>query len=181
DKQAALEKQTSQLKTNLEQNGSLTSDERQQMQRALEAQKALAKQAEQFARELQGEAKRPPVFDIEQDYKKAREKFAERMDRAQQAMERSSTNLQGAAEKSAGREGLPSLSSALQEQREALAQLGQNRDEFQKGIQQANRDLERIYRLLEDTETFKALLERQKNLERQARSYKNVAAPDFEE
>ncbi|HKS38279.1 MAG TPA: hypothetical protein VJW76_13875, partial [Verrucomicrobiae bacterium] len=181
DKQAALEKEIGRLKNNLEQNGSLTPQEQQQMQQGLAAQEQLARQTGEFARELQEEAKRPSVFDVEKDYKKALEKFSERMAQAQQAMSRSAENLKKAGEKPGGSEGLPGLNSALQDQREALAQLGQNRDEFEKGIQQANRDIEKLYRLLGDVETFKALLERQKNLERQARSYKDVADPGLDE
>lgn len=181
DKQAALEKEIGRLKNNLEQNGSLTPEEQQQMQAALAAQEQLARQTGEFAKELQEEAKRPSVFDVERDYKKALEKFADRMAQAQQAMARSSENLKQAGDKAGGKEGLPSLNSALQDQREALAQLGQNRDEFEKGIQQANRDIEKLYRLLGDVESFKALLERQKNLERQARSYKDVADPGLDE
>jgi chromosome segregation ATPase len=181
DKQAELEKMVSQLQTNLEQNGALTPPEQQQVQQALAAQDELAKQTEQFAKELTDEAKRPPVFDVEKDYKGALEKFAERMGQAKEAMTRSSESLKHAGDKPAGKEGLPALNSALQDQREALAQLGKNRDDYEKGVQQANRDIEKVYRLLEDSEMFKALLERQKNVERQVRSYKDVADPGLDE
>src|SRR5438034_3709032 len=72
-------------------------------------------------------------------------------------------------------------SSDLANQRAALAQLGQNRDDYEKGVRSANRDLEKVSRLLEDVEMFKALLERQKNVERQARSYKDLADPGLDE
>jgi hypothetical protein len=181
DKQAALEKQVDRLKNSLEQNGFLTPEEKRQMQQALAAQEQLGKQAGQFAAGLQDEAKRPPVFDVETEYKKTLEKYAERMAQAQQAMARGSEELRQAGDKSGGKEGVPHLNFALQDQREALAQLGQNREEFQNGIQQANRDLEVVYHLLEDVELFKALLERQKNLERQARSYKDVSDPGLDD
>ena len=181
DKQAALEKKVSQLKTNLEQNGALTPPEQQQVQQALAAQDELAKQTEQFAKELTAEAKRPPVFDVEKDYKRALEKFAGRIGQAQESMTRSSENLKQAGDKPTGKEGLPALNSALQNQRDALAQLGKNRDEYENGVQQANRDIEKVFRLLEDSEIFKALLERQKHVERQARSYKDVADPGLDE
>jgi hypothetical protein len=181
DIQAELEKKVSQLQTNLEQNGALTPPEQQQVQQALAAQDELARQTEQFAKELTNEAKRPPVFDVEKDYKRALEKFAERMGQAKEAMTRSSENLKQAGDKPAGKEGLAALNSALQDQREALAQLGKNRDDYEKGVQQANRDIEKVYRLLEDSEMFKALLERQKNVERQVRSYKDVADPGLDE
>ncbi len=181
DKQAALEKQVNGLKNNLEQNGALTSEEQQQLQQARSAQEEVARQTEQFAKELGEEAKRPPVFDVEKDYKRALEKFAARVQQAGQAMKRSSENLQQAGDKPAGKEGLPDLGSALAEQREALAQLGQNREDYEKGIQRANRDLEKVSRLLEDVEMFKALLDRQKSVERQARSYKDLADPGLDE
>jgi len=181
DKQAALEKEVSQLKNNLEQNGALTPQEQQQMQQALAAQEELAKQTDQFASELKDMAQRPPVFDVEKDYQRSLEKFANRMEQARQAMARGSESLKQAGDKPAGQDGLPALESALREQREALARLGQNRDEFAKGVQQANRDIEKAYRLLEDVELFKALLERQKNLERQVRSYRDLASPGLDE
>ena len=181
DRQTALEQQVSQLKSNLEQNGAMADADRDRLQDALAGEKELAKQTQQFARELSDEAKRPPVFDVEKDYKRALEKFSGRMDQARQAMVRSSENLDRAAAKSAGKEGLPDLDSGLQNQREALAQLGQTRDEYQQGIQRANRDLEKVARLLEDAEMFKTLLERQKNVERQARTYKDLADPGLDE
>src|SRR5207249_7388355 len=78
-KQAALEKQVNRLKNNLEQNGALTPEEQQQLQQARSAQEDVAKQTDQFATELSDEAKRPPVFDVEKDYKQALEKFAHRV------------------------------------------------------------------------------------------------------
>ena len=181
DKQTALEKQVNRLKNNLEQNGALTPEEQQQLQQARSAQEDVAKQTDQFATELSDEAKRPPVFDVEKDYKQALEKFAQRVHQAGQAMTRSSENLKEAGDKLAGKEGLPDLGSALANQRAALAQLGQNRDDYEKGVRSANRDLEKVSRLLEDVEMFKALLERQKNVERQARSYKDLADPGLDE
>ena len=181
DQQAALEKQVSQLKTNLEQNGALTPEQQQQMQQARAAQQDLAKQTEQFAKDLLDESKRPPVFDVERDYKRALERFAERMEKATAAMGRSSEDLHQARDQATGKEGLPGLRSALRNQREALAQLGQNRDDYEKGVQQANRDIEKVYRLLEDAEMFKALLDRQQNVERQARTYKDLADPGLDE
>jgi len=181
DKQAALEKQVSQLKNNLDQNGALTPQEQQQVQQALAAQESLGNQTDQFASEMKEMAKHPPVFDVEKDYQHSLEKFANRMEQARQAMARGSESLKQAGDKPAGKDGLTALESALREEREALARLGQNRDEFAKGVQQANRDIEKAYRLLEDVELFKALLERQKNLERQARSYKDLANPGLDE
>jgi len=181
DQQSGLEKQVSQLKTNLERNGALTPLEQQQVQQGRAAQDELAKQTEQFAQELRDEAKRPPVFDVEKDYKQALEKFAARMDQAGQAMARGSEDLKQAADKPPGKEGLADLSSALENQREALAQLGQNRDDYQQGVKRANQDIEKIARLLEDVELFKALLNRQKNVERQARSYKDIPDPGLDD
>lgn len=180
-RQSALEKQVSQLKSNLEQKAGPADGDRQRLEEALAAQKALAQETAKFARDLADEAKRPPLFDVEKEYKQSLDDLSKRMDQAKDAMTRGSGHLDQAAARPAARDGLTDLESALREQREALERLGQTRDDYDQGVRRASRDLEKVARLLEDAETFKALLERQTSLERQARTFKDAADPGLDE
>jgi hypothetical protein len=71
------------------------------------------------------------------------------------------------------------LAGAELRQQQALEELGRAAQEFQEKIQQANQDIERIFELIEDTEHFKQLYQAQQNLERQARSFREVKEPDL--
>jgi archaellum component FlaC len=120
------------------------------------------------------EAERPAVFDIEQEYKKSLEELAERLAQAQQDMQASQENMQPSAS-------AESLQQAMAHQQNALDQLGQNEQQFQEQIQQANEDLAKVYKLMADVERFKQVYGAQQMLEREARTYKDETDPGLDE
>ncbi|MBM3291006.1 MAG: hypothetical protein FJY92_12730 [Candidatus Hydrogenedentes bacterium] len=62
-----------------------------------------------------------------------------------------------------------------------MEQLGQNRQQFAEQIGKPLGEIDRMYKLLEDVETFKAIYGAQVDLERQARSYRDVKAPSLDQ
>jgi len=72
------------------------------------------------------------------------------------------------------------LAVAMDEQKKALEQLGAQTQEMKDKIQQANREIEKVIKLMADVETFKALYLGQKNVTRQTKTYSEVEADDLE-
>lgn len=128
--------------------------------------------------QLQKESQAPPVFDIEKDFKKALSEFSQRLGNAGGHMNAGADKIK---EGSASPGNCPgSLAQAGDEQEKALKELGQQTQEMRDTIQQANSELEKIYNLLADVETFKQLYLAQKHLTRQTRSLSHVTTPDFD-
>lgn len=174
DEQEKLERETESLKKKLTEQGKLTEQEREDLLNGVVRQGELAKKAEKLARELLEESDIPPIYDVEKDYKEALREFSRQLAEAREFMEKS-------AEKLSEEKGVPSLQSALKEQREALERLGRSRKEFREGIQQANKDIEKCAKLLEDIEMFKYILSLQKELVRQSRYYQEMKNPGLDD
>jgi len=138
----------------------------------------LGEEARSLSAKLQKESQAPPVFDIEKDFKMALSEFAQRLGNAKGHMDAGANKLREGSASPASPSA--SLAQAGTEQEKALEQLGQQMQEMKETIQQANSDLEKIYDLMADVETFKQLYLAQKHLTRQTRSLSHVTAPDFD-
>ncbi|MCC6697910.1 MAG: hypothetical protein IT365_19955 [Candidatus Hydrogenedentes bacterium] len=178
--QEKLEAETRALQERMTQSGELTPGERRTLEKAREGQADLAAQASKLAEEMRAQAQDPAVFDIEEDYKKSLQEFAEHLEQAQKEMMAGQERM-SEAETGKGEAGQQALAQAQQHQENALEQLGRTSQEFQEQIQQANEDLQNIYKLLNDVEQFKQLYGSQQMLERQARTYKDVQSPDLDQ
>ena len=172
--QQALADETRALEQKLAENGSLSEEEQKRLEELREQQEALAQRTGDLAKKMMEEAQRPAVFDIEKEYKETLEEIAKRLAQAQQEMQAGQENMQPSASQQA-------LQQALEHQQAALDQLGQNEEQFQEEIQQANEDLAKVYKLMADVERFKQIYGAQQMVEREARTYKDETAPDFDE
>ena len=181
EQQEALQKETSQLRDTLQEKGALSSEQMERLAKAEARQQDLARKTEQLRQELKEEVESPAIFDIEKDYKKALEKFADRLGQARDAMNKSEQSLDRSGNPSAGQQSLAEMNNSLQEQKRALENLGRNMDEFKEGIAQANQDIQNVADLLQDVERFKQLFKRQESLERHSRTYKETTEPEFED
>lgn len=146
--------------------GSAAAESQERLAELQAQQQQLAAAARAMAEELRGEAAAPAIYDIENSYKQALADFAERVEQAAANMESAQGQMAPPGS------GVPS---AVSEQREALRQLGAVTNEFQNGIQQANRHLENVMNLISDVENFKYLYSLQKGLERQIRYYSEAS------
>lgn len=150
--------------------------------RDLEEQQArLAQRARESAEEFAREAARPAVVDVEHDYKAILKSMAERLGQAASDMAAGEAAAGRAAEAAGAEAQAGALAEAVAAQERALANLGASEREYRERIAQAGRDITRLFALYEDVETFKALLERQKAIERQARSLAEEKEPDFQQ
>lgn len=174
EEQQALADELRELEQKLAEHGSLSDEEQQRLEELREQQAALAEKAGELAKKLQEESERPAVFDIENEYKETLKEMAERLGEAQKEMQAGQEMMQPGASSE-------SLQQAQEHQQAALDQLGQNEQQFQEQIQQANEDLAKIYKLLADVERFKQLYSAQQMLEREARTYKDETTPDLDE
>ncbi|NUM54095.1 MAG: hypothetical protein HUU46_10665 [Candidatus Hydrogenedentes bacterium] len=178
--QEEIEAQTQALLNTLESGAQLGPEDKQKLLRLSEQQQKLAQETQDAAKSLRDEAASPSTFDIEKDFKKSLGQMAERLDRARNAMDKSATQLNQAAVGSEG--GLSEgLAGAQKDQQTALGELGQNKQQFAEQIGKPLDEVGKMYKLLEDVETFKAIYAAQVDLERQARSYRDVNAPSLDQ
>lgn len=178
--QDAIEQATQAIKNAIENGGELSPEDSLKLSELAERQELLAERAFNAAQQLENEAAAPPVFDIEKDFKKTLEQTAQRLRRAHEAMERSRVNLSEAAGDNETSK-LESLAAAEQNQRDAKNELGQSSGELADKVQKPVEDLEKMANLLQDIETFKAIYNAQTDLERQARSYREVRDPSLDQ
>ncbi len=179
--QETLEALTRDLEQKLAESGALSEEEQKLLEKAQEQQATLAKDAGDLAEELQQAARQPAIFDIEKEYKKSLQEFARRLEDAQEHMQAGRADMENARSASEGNAGRESLQQARRHQKDAMEQLGKSAEQFKEQIQQANEDLARVYKLLNDVEQFKQLYRAQQMLERQARTYKDLQTPDLDE
>lgn len=173
--QEKLQKQTAELEARVAK-GEKSPELESQLEQLKEEQQKLAAKSRDLAEQLRQEAKTPDVFDIEKDFKKLLEQFAASLDGAGEEM------TQGAEQMAqAPRPGGQNLKQAGQHQQNALEKLRQAQGEFKESIQQANDDIVRVAKLLEDVERFKELLSRQKSVETQARQFRQMQNPGFDD
>ncbi len=178
-KQEAIQEATEKLQDKLAAGEELSEQEERDLADLLGQQRDLAEQADQLAKQLEEQSKEPSVFDVEDDYKKALKEIAEQLAKAGKHMQQSEEQMKNANEQSEGRQS--AMASAAEAQRKALEELGRQMEAFQEEIQQANQELEDVYHLMEDVEMFKHLYTLQQRIERQARTYKDAAAPSIDE
>ena len=95
-------------------------------------------------------------------------------------MKKSEENLKNAASDSAITPG-ETAGAAAENQQLALKELGQGQQEYAEQVQKPVDELAKMYKLLEDVETFKAIHRAQLELERQARSYREVRNPSLDQ
>lgn len=138
----------------------------------------LAKKAQSLAEKLAEESKNPPVFDIEKDYKQFLADFSTSMTTAEGHMANSAQEMKDGSQ--AGAKPSPHVANAMEEQKKALEALGAQTKEMKDKIQQANREIEQVMKLMADVETFKMLYMEQKHLTRETKSFSEVEADDLE-
>jgi len=178
--QQQLRNETSEIEQQIQQNKIDPNSQRIKDRLAELAQKQaeLGEKARSLSAKLQKESQAPPVFDIEKDFKLALSEFAQRLGNAEGHMDAGAGKLREGSASPASPSS--SLAQAGTEQEKALEQLGQQMQEMKETIQQANSDLEKIYNLMADVETFKQLYLAQEHLTRQTRSLSHVTVPDFD-
>lgn len=179
--QEQLERETKALQQSLEENVDSESSEamKNRLEDLAQRQGELAKKTESLAKQLEKESAKAPVFDIEKDYKKILSQFAQRLQNAQGYMNSGAKNIENGIASSP--KCSSELGAACKDQKKALEELGQQMQEMKDTIQQANKEIEKIYNLMLDVETFKQLFLIQKNLARQTKSLKEIDNPDFDE
>jgi hypothetical protein len=181
ESQAQLEQETKELQDSLgnSQEGGDSEKMQNRLAELAKRQGELAEKSRALAEQLEKEADTAPVFDIEKEYKKALAQFAGRLSKAQEHMDSGASNIEKG--KGAGSNCSSCLGAARKDQKEALAQLGQEMQEMKDKIQQANKEIEKMLNLMADVEMFKQLYLAQKELARQTWSLKDIDNPDFEQ
>ena len=178
--QEEIEALTQALKNAAASGAQLQPDDQKKLDELSQRQTELAEQTKRAADAMRQKASEPVTFDIEKEFNKSLQEMAARLDRAREAMEKSSEGLKDSKQGDAAAQ-QQKLADAEQQQQEALKQLGQNKDQFAQQVSQPLDNMDRMYKLLEDVETFKAIYTAQVNLERQARSYREVTAPSLDQ
>ena len=178
--QEQLAKETEALKEELAKAGesSLSQASQEKVKDLEQRQGELAKKADSLAQKLAEEAKNPPVFDIEKDYKQFLTEFSKSMAAAQDHMTNSAQQMKEGSQ--TGAKASANVASAADEQKKALEALGAQTQEMKDKIQQANREIEKAINLMADVETFKALYVGQKHVTRETKSFSEVEAQDLE-
>ncbi|MHC4329690.1 MAG: hypothetical protein ACYSWW_16375 [Planctomycetota bacterium] len=178
--QQQLHSETSDLKQQIQENKADPNSQsiKDRLAELAQKQAELGDKTRSLSAKLQQESKTPPVFDIEKDFKKALSEFAKHLDNAKGHMNAGADKIK---EGSASPGNCPgSLAQAGVEQEKALKELGQQTQELRDTIRQANSEIEKMFNLMADVETFKQLYLAQKHLTRQTRSLSNVTTPDFD-
>ena len=178
--QEQLERETQALQESLAQAGDtpLSQAAQEKLQDLEKRQDELAQKAESLAEKLAEESKNPPAFDIEKDYKQFLADFSKNMDTAEGHMASSAQEMKDGSQP--GAKSSPHVANAVDEQKKALEALGAQTKEMKDKIQQANREIEQVMKLMADVETFKMLYMEQKHLTRETKSFSEVQADDLE-
>ncbi|MCA9428487.1 MAG: hypothetical protein KC994_25630, partial [Candidatus Omnitrophica bacterium] len=186
--QEELKQKTEALEEMASKNSGLSPEEQKELDEAQKAQRDLQEWAEDLAKAMQEEAEKEAIFDIEKDYKESLKEFAESMATAMEKMSEAQTAMRQASEENQGespdeqkQSPAPSLGLAASKQKEALENLQQNIEEYQKQISEPGEDLEKVANVISDTEKFKYLYLLQKGLERHIRYYKDMEKPSLED
>ena len=178
--QQQLERETSDLKQQIQEKKADPNSQsiKDRLAELAQKQTELGDKTRSLSAKLQQESQSPPVFDIEKDFKEVLSEFAQRLDNAKGHMNAGADKIkEGAASPGSCPD---SLAQAGTEQEKALKELGQQTQELRDTIQQANSEIEKMYNLMADVETFKQLYLAQKHLTRQTRSLSHVTTPDFD-
>jgi hypothetical protein len=177
--QKELEQQTSELQEKLEKGADPNSREIQEEQKQLaQKQSELREKTGDVSEKLVEESKTPPVFDIEKEYKESLAEIAKQLDSAGEHMQTGADKIKESADSQGGNIGL--LGMAKDEQNKALEEMGEKTQAMRDAIEQANKEIAKIYDLMEDVSTFQQLYEAQKNLARQTKTLGQIKEPDLE-
>lgn len=158
----------------------LNADALSKVKELARAQAILADRTKAAADELRKDAASPHTFDIEESFTKSLEQMAARLDRARDAMQKSAAALEHTADEDGENDG-KTLAHAIDNQDKALDELGHGARQFSQEIEKPLDHLGRMYKLMEDIETFKAIYTGQVDLERHARSFRDVNVPSLDQ
>ena len=179
DLQKELEQQTSEMKEQMEKGADPNSQEIQdKLNQLAKNQSELSEKTQEVSQKLAEESKTPPVFDIENEYKKALAEFSKRLDSASEHMDTGAEKLQETANSAGGNIG--SLGTANDEQNKALQEMGDQTQAMRDAIRQANNEIAQMFDLMKDVSTFQQLYEAQKNLARQTKTLSEIREPDLD-
>ncbi len=178
--QEQLARETEALQESLAKAGEapLSQASQEKLQDLEKRQDELAKKAESLAQKLAEESKSAPVFDIEKDYKQFLADFSKNMETAEGHMANSAQEMKNGSQP--GAKSSPHVANAVDEQKKALEALGAQTKEMKDKIQQANKEIEQVMKLMADVETFKMLYTEQKGLTRETKTFSEVEAQDLE-
>jgi len=178
--QEQLTRETQALQESLAKAGAapLSQASQEKLQDLEKRQEELAKKAQSLAEKLAEESKNPPAFDIEKDYKQFLADFSTSMTTAEGHMSNSAQEMKDGSQ--AGAKSSTHIANAVEEQKKALEALGAQTQEMKDKIQQANREIEQVMKLMADVENFKMLYMEQKHLTRETKSFSEVEAEDLE-
>ncbi len=178
--QEQLARETQALQESLAKSGDAppSQDSQQKLQDLEKRQGELAEKTQSLAKKLAEESKTAPVFDIEKDYKQFLSDFSESMTTAEGHMNNSAREMKDGSQ--AGEKPSPHVANAMEEQEKALESLGAQTKEMRDKIQQANKEIEQVMKLMADVETFKMLYTEQKNLTRETKSFSEIEADDLD-
>jgi hypothetical protein len=178
--QEQLARETDALQESLAQAGDAPLPEatQEKLQDLEKRQDELAKKAQSLAEKLAEESKSPPTFDIEKDYKQFLADFSTNMTTAEGHMANSAKEMKDGSQ--TGAKPSANVANAREEQEKALEALGDQTQEMKDKIQQANKEIEQVMKLMADVEIFKMLYIGQKQLTRETKSYSEVEAQDLE-
>ena len=149
--------------------GPLSESARRRLEAVAGRQEQLAHQTQEAKNRYASEAGAAPVYDVEKDYKKMLSSMAKSLNRAAGHMRSGREAMGKAAAEGAACAG--SLASAAADQAQALKELGGEAAKLGEDIEGANREIDTMFALYADVETFKTLLGDQKELARKLHSY----------
>jgi hypothetical protein len=151
---------------------------REQLATLADQQDQLTHKTEEMAAKLQSESETPPVFDIEEDYKKALAQIADQARKAAEHMAQSASSMKEGA-KTPGQSS-SAMAQAGQSQEKALEELGEQTQAMRDTVRQANNEIEQLMQIMADVEIFKQIYMAQKHLARQVKSFSDTEAHDFD-
>lgn len=179
--QEELNKKINELKAKSEKGERLSKDEQDRLADAQQRQNDAARQAHDLAQDMREEAEKPPIFDVEKEFKEDLKKLADQVSEASEHMKNAGSEMSGASQSRNPALTAQQLDKTAGEQQEASKRLGETAEEYKQGVKDAADQVMRTAKLMEDVEKFKELYQRQKDVERQSRIYKDEANPGMDE
>ncbi len=179
--QEALNKKISELQAKAEKGESLSQGERDRLADARQRQMDAARQAKDLARDMHQEAEAPPIFDVEKELKEDLKKLADQVSEASDHMQNAGSEMSGAEQSRSPSLTAQRLDKTSGEQQEASKRLGETAEQYKQAVKDNADQIMRTAKLIEDTEKFKELYQRQKDVERQSRLYKDQKDPTLDD
>lgn len=179
--QEYLNKKIADLQAKAEKGERLGKDDQDRLADAQRRQLDAARQAHDLAQDMHDEAEKPPIFDVEKDMKEDLRKMADQVSEASEHMKNAGSEMGGASQARSPSLASRQLEKTSGEQKEALKKLDDTAEQYKQGVKDSADQLARTAKLIEDTERFKELYQRQKDLERQSRIFKDQANPGLDD